>query len=452
MSARPLGVLLLAGLLAAAGPPAGRAAPPAPGPAPPDSALGRFLGQFSDSTDRYFGAAAAPLDTAGLDTVLEDSAHLSRRLDRNVVPGFTFNRVDGSTFGLTLGLEGPFTSAGRARWGRLEGSIARAAGSGTVLGGARYRHRLRVARQPFDLRLAVGRSTDAMNRDDSEAALNTVRALLFGADWMHYLRRDGFEGSIAHDHGAWRALAAWRDQLESPLAPTATWNLAGRRPDLASNLPAALGRVREARYGLGIRWPLVPLATEAELATSSRRLGSDFEYRRARAAAGMDLTLGRALSLLPQAAWGHLSGEALPQDAFYLGEGTTLRSLHRDDLGGSTFAAARLDLIEAPDLLELLRLPHPAALPLQAGVFAGSAAVSGRDPYTGAVTPGDGWPEPSAWRSEAGVSLLYSSALFESASFLRLSCAWPLGPERGPARWSLTFSRALDLLLLQPSE
>ena len=112
-------------------------------------------------------------------------------------------------------------------------------------------------------------------------------------------------------------------------------------------------------------------------------------------------------------------------------------------------ALAKLDLIGAQDLLALLRIPHPAALPLQGALFAASGAMWGRDPYTGTVVRGGDWPDRRDWLSEAGVSLLYNSALFPT---LHLSYAWPIGPRAGEGRWSVSFSRPLDLLRAEPEE
>jgi outer membrane protein assembly factor BamA len=200
-------------------------------------------------------------------------------------------------------------------------------------------------------------------------------------------------------------------------------------------------------YTAAARWPRLPLRTEIGYQTSSRRLGSDFEYRRLRAAAGLDLTLGRFASLVPQFSYGRLTGERLPQASFYLGGDGTLRSLHRNERGGSGLAFAKLDLIGAQDLLALLRIPHPAALPLQGALFAASGALWGLDPYSGTVVRGDGWPDRRDWVSEAGVSLLYSTAMFPT---LHCSYAWPIGPGRREGRWSVSFTRPLDLLSAEP--
>jgi hypothetical protein len=425
-------------------------------PAAPDTALGGFLEQLSDSTDGYFGLSAAPLDTAGLDTVLMDTAtRPTRRLSARLMPSYDFNRVDGNTWGATLTLRDAGTDAQRgpdAGFGRLAGSLERAMGPRTTLGGARYTNRVRVAGQPLDLDLWGGRRTARLDRDDDERALDLVRALVTGDDATQYLRADGFAGSVDHSHGAWRVRAGWRDLLQSPLATTASWNLLDQPLTSPGNLAAARGRTREAGYAVSLRWPRLPLVTEAEYQTSSRRLGSDFEYRRTRAAAALDLALGRVAALVPQFAYGRLSGEAVPQAAFYLGGSRTMRSLHRDERAGTGLAIAKLELLGAGDLLETLRLPRSAAFPLQGALFAATSAVWGRDPFTGAVVRGLDWPDRSDWHSEVGASLIFHSALFSPEASLRYSCAWPIGPGDHGARWSLSVSRPLDLLHFPPKD
>jgi hypothetical protein len=308
-----------------------------------------------------------------------------------------------------------------------------------------------VARQPFDLALWGGRAISAMNRDEASRTLPMLRALCFGNDWGHYYRTDGFTAALAHEHGWWRAEAGWRDALQSPLATTASWNLARRSLELPWNLGASRGRVRELDYVAAARWPRLPLLTEVSYQTSSRRLGSDFEYRRYRAAAGLDLTLGRFASLVPQFAYGRLSGDAVPQASFYTGGHATLRSLHRDERGGTGFATAKLGLISAQELLEVLRVPHSAAFPLQGELFVGTSAVWGPSPYGATAAHGPDWPERRAWASEAGVSVLYASPLFFGrGSFLRISYAWPLGPDSRASRWSVGVTHALDLLGAEP--
>ena len=155
---------------------------------------------------------------------------------------------------------------------------------------------------------------------------------------------------------------------------------------------------------------------------------------------------------MPQFAYGRLTGDAVPQAAFYLGGGRTMRSLHRDARAGTGLAVARLELVTAGDVLETLRLPHSRAFPLRGALFAASSAAWGRDPFSGAVVRGDDWPDRRDWRSEVGASLLFQSALFSPGSALRTSCAWPVGPGAGGPRWSVSVSRALDLLRFPPRD
>jgi hypothetical protein len=321
-------------------------------------------------------------------------------------------------------------------WGKLRGGIAHANGPDVTLGDGRYMNRLWLARQPFDLELWAGRKTAPLDRDD-EGLLTRSRAFLWGSDWTQYHRSEGFEGSLTHRHGWWQASAGYRDLLQSPLHTTATWNLFDRELERPENLPATRGRAHELEYAAAAHWPRLPLHTEIRYQTSSRRIGSDFEYRRLRAAAGLDLTLGRFASLVPQFSYGRLTGELLPQTSFYLGGSGTLRSLHRDERGGSDLALAKLDLIGAQDLLAVLRIPHPAALPLQGALFAAS----------GAVVRGGDWPDQRDWLSEVGASLLYNSALFPAVN---CSYAWPIGPGACEGRWSVSFTRPLDLLSAEP--
>jgi hypothetical protein len=420
-----------------------------PAPAPPDTALGHFLGQLSDSTDQYFGATAAPLDTAGLDTVLADrmSDEPVRGFKFSVLPAFAFNRVDGPTPGVTFGIEGPRAPRARLGLGRLGLKLAYATGPNDLLGGAEYLNRLRLGGGAYDLRLFAGRVTSRMNRDNSDRFLNTWRAFLTGNDYTQYLRHDGFEVAVGREETRWRVRASWRDMLESPLPVTATWNLFHREPVTRTNLQAAFGRTSEFGLETGLRLPLgFPLQVEVGGQLSDPSLGSAFDYRRVRAALGAEVPVARAFSFVPQFAYGRQEGDAIPQAAFYLGGGPTLKSLNRDARGGTRLAVARLDVFEAPDLLTLLHIKHPAALPLQAAVFAGAGAVWGADPYGGPAVAGEAWPHEQDWLAEAGVSITYSSALFDQGGMLRFNYAWPLGPTDRAPRFSLAFTRVLDLL------
>ncbi len=435
----------LALAMAPVAPALAQAPPPTGGP---DSSLHRFLGSLADSTDRYFGLVAAPPDTTGLDSAL--AVRLAgpwpgprTRTRFSYRPDLAFNRVDGNRWGASAALG----SRGE-RW-RVEGDLGYAAGSDRWLGGGRLLTGIRRRGTFWRLQLRGGRHTASMDRDHDEGALATVRALARGSDRQHYLRRDGFRVTISGDAPGWHAGIEYRDWLESPLVVTTRWNLARQPLDAPTNLAATLGRTRELGLDAGFRWPGLPLQSQITHHTSDRALGSDFRYRRTRVALAAELPLRDHVSFLPQLVYGRLAGDAVPQAAFYLGGPHTLRSLPGAASAGTGFALARLDAIGADDLLALAHIPHPAMLPIQGGLFVATGAVWGPDPYGpfgGPGTPTGGWPPRNAWRSEAGLSLLYRPGVPDENAYLRLHLAWPLGTGRGEIRWSVSYSRALDLL------
>ena len=420
------------------------AAPSAPGAAP-DSSLHRFLESLADSTDQYFGLAAEPADTTGLDSTLAvrlTQPPLMPRTGRShwYRPDFAFNRVDGNRWGASA-----WFGSRRQRW-RVSGDLGCAAGSNTWLGGAEAQIGMRRRDTFYRLRVGGGRRTAVMDRDLDEGALATARALMTGSDRQQYLRRDGFRIAASGNGPGWVAGIAYRDWLESPLAVTTRWNLARRALASPDNLQATPGRTRELALEAGLRWPGIPVRSQVVYQLSDRALGSDFDYRRTRVALGGELPLLGHVSLLPQLVYGRLSGNPIPQAGFYLGGWRALRSLPVGAAAGTGLALARLDLLAADDLLALARIPHPAPFPLQGALFVASGAVWGPDPFGGSGSARGGWPEQNAWRSEAGLSLLYRPGVPDEDAYLRVNLAWPVGPVREGSRWSISYSRALDLL------
>jgi surface antigen Omp85-like protein len=430
----------------AASPPAFAGVVPHAEPAPADTALERFLGSMSDSTAVYFGATAAHTDTAGLDSALafglaHPGKHDYAKFPLSFNADLGFSRVDGPVYGGSV-------SIGRAyRLGKLEGLVDWASGPNDVLGGATFRRTSRLGEAAaWSLKLFAGRRTDGMDRDTEDIQLAMLRAFFSGTDYKHYLRRDGFEGSIARETGTWRAKAAYRDMLESPIATSATWNLFNAEPVVIGNLPAVRGRNREFTLEAGLRTPGIPVRAEIGYSSSSGATSSDFEYRRTRAALAGDFGLARRIAIVPQLAYGRLTGDAPPQASFYLGGTNSSRGFLGATRGGTGQALARLDVIGADDILTLAHLPHPAWLPIQVGAFASAGATWGADPYDGSTRGGVDWPDQEHWVSEAGGALLWRPGIPDPAGFFRFSYAWPLGPARESARFTATYSRAVALV------
>lgn len=411
-----------------------------------DSLLRIYLQSMADSSDLHFGAVAAPTDTAGLDSARVFAlAHPERwgyRRNRRFgyYPVLNFNRVDGPVMGAGV-------SYGLAtKWGRLSGDWATATGPNISLGGGRYLKVHTRGESEWRLEVWAGRRTAVMDPENEGHALGAMGAFITGDDRAHFLQRDGVKAQLLREGQVHRLGVTYRDQLESPRVTTATWNLLNNRPDVVFNLPASPGHAHELEGELLWKVPVSPLITQLVYTTSSRSIGSDFEYRRTRVSAGADIGLWRTFALLPQVEYGALTGDLLPQQAFYFGGPRTMRSLPYAVAGGSRLALGKLDLIFVHDVFKDIHLPSPWAFPVQLGAFAAAGAVWGTDPYTGRVRPGVDWPNQSDWREEAGVSVMYQPGIPDPTMFVRFNWAWPLGPDSTPMRFSVTVQRGLDLL------
>ena len=410
----------------------------------PDSTLDGFLDQLADSTSQYFGASAAPTDTAGLDSALAYGLAHPRarraRLRPSVNPDFAFNRVDGPVYLLGMGLG---TASGP---GELHAEAGYASGPNDVLSQVRGSRILQGLGGRWRLMAGGGLATGSMDRERTGARLTSARAFLFGKDDNHYLRREGFDLGLQREASFAQLGVRYRDMDESPIATSAGWNLFRRPLSTYDNLAAISGRAREFEYSALVRVDPFPAEAEVIHQTSGNAIGSDFEYRRTRIALSSDIGLAGRATLIPQVVYGRLTGQAIPQASFYLGGSRTMRSMSSSARGGTGFAQARLEVIGADDVLETLRIPHPAFLPLQLGVFAGVGAVWGADPFGGPKRSGSDWPDQEHWVSEAGVSLIYQPGVPSPTTFVRVNYAWPIGPERESRSFSVSISHAMDFL------
>ena len=439
-----LGVVLVLGAISLATPGAAQEA------AAPDS-LGDFLKSLSDSTDLYFGPSSAPVDTAGLDTALTRALarpwlkNRSQPWRSGFGPWFSFNRADGPLWGGTVGLGREDRGVGvlRGRVGYVAGpNLWRGRGSWTRRWSARDREL-----PAWWAGIGSGRWTELLDADGKPSWLRVARALVAGSDHQDYLRRNGGWLRVGRELPDARIMFGFRSQLDSPLPTTTTWNLLDRVPEVIENAPAARGQVALLEVEAATRLPRLPLRLELKGESSLDGLDNEFDYRRLRARLAGDLGLGRVASLVPELEYGRLDGDAIPQASFFLGGAGSLRSLETRTYAGTGRTFGRLDLIFVPDLLSLARLPHPAFLPIQGAVFAGSGAVWGRDPFGGPGSGEAGWPERDAWRSEVGVSLLYRPGLPDPSQSLRIDYARAVGPGDRD-KISISFSAPLDIIPL----
>ena len=418
--------------------------------APGDSLLHAYVHSLSDSTSAWFGASAAPVDTAGLDSAL--AVGLARPLHGRAwrggrrhgvhadwAPALGFNRADGGQLGAALTLASPLP-------GELSGRAQYTTGTHDLLGAGGWHASWPVGRSRLAFRAAAGRWTEAFDRDHYDPWFSALGALLQGSDRHQYLRRDGFTSSLRFGKDAGYASIGWRDQAESSLPYTTHWTVFGEQPVLGFNTPAAPGRARELSFQADVEVPRTRFRLNAAHWTSDPRIGSDFRYRRTRVTLGGDLSLGRHLALVPQATYGRLRGDVLPQEAFFLGGVYSLRTLDRNALAGSGLTFARADLILVDDLGKLLHAPLPAWLPLQTHVFAATGALWGHDDVTGAVATLRDWPHPSEWRAEIGGGLSWRPGLPDPLAALRFEYAVPIGADARDAKFTVAFQRPVSLL------
>lgn len=432
---------------------------PPPENAPPDTGLGGFLRGLADSTDIYFGPSSAPVDTVGLDSTLAfrlanpDAFSDMRRARRaSWGPWFSFNRVDGPLYGAVLTL-------GRAeRHGAISGRAGYAVGPNDWLSGLSYRkrwvtksegegaefRRRRQGENAWTLEVTGGEFTSVIDPDGSMSWQRVLRALVNGSDRHHYYRREGYLLRLERESARSRVAVQFRDQVESPLVTTTTWNFLSNEPEIPFNLPAADGRVRETEFEATVRIPRTGWQAEAHVRLAGQALASDFDYQRYSFATGGDVGLGHFATLVPQFVYGRLEGDVIPQAAFYFGGPHSLRSIPTNSFAGTRKAFGKLDLIFTPDLGRFLHLPIPAPIVVQGGVFTGAGSVWGPDPYGGSAVEGDE-AFPEEWLSEVGVSLLYRPGLPEPRGFLRLDYARGVGnnPE---SKVTVHYSVPLDLL------
>ncbi|MCC6350382.1 MAG: hypothetical protein IT347_12415 [Candidatus Eisenbacteria bacterium] len=444
MNARPAWAALACAALACAA-----ASPARAGESPADSTMHSYFRALSDSTDAYFGLSAQPADTAGLDSAL--AAGLARppgmaprgALRLSLAPAFSFNRALGAVYGgsAALGLgRAPNRLAGQLQW--ANGPNQWYGGGELLLGRARPRQDASVT-----LSVSGGRRFEALNRDRYSSGFATLNALVWGSDRHSYLRRDGVRAELAHRGAAgWSALA-YRWELESPLSTTAGWTLTGAGLEVEANAPAVFGRASELSVSAGARLPWAPFAAEATLWNAGGALGGDLAYHRYRAAFGGGIPLGAHLALAPQLEYARLRGAPLAQDALYVGGSYSLLTVPSQSLAGTGRAIARVDLLLQDDVPTLLGLRRNPAFPLQAGVFATTAARWGFDPASGAPRiVARNWPRAGEWMPEAGLSLMYRPGLPDPETWLRVDYAWPLGPGDRDATLYVSWKRTLHLL------
>jgi hypothetical protein len=409
---------------------------------------------LSDSTNTWFGAMATPVDTAGLDSALAAGLALppgkqQRRADQRRVrfdftPAPGYNRADGAQLGVGASLTRPLP-------GRFSGRAQYTTGTKDVIGDGGWdaSYSLDRLQSLLALRAQAGRWTEVADRDSYDPVVTKMASIVFGGDLHQLFRRDGWRASARLERDRVWAAVAWRDQLESPLPFTTEWALIGSQ-ELDTNFTAAYGRVHELGITGEVPVPGTRFRVQAGHWTSAPAWGSAFDYNRTLVAVGGDVSFGRHIAFVPQASYGRLHGEVLPQNPFFFGGAPNVRQLDRNEWSGAGRAFGRADLMLVDDLHELLRLPLPAWMPLHVSGFVASGAVWGRDPVTNQALPTErDWPTSSEWLSETGLTLAWRIGIPEPTSSMRFEYTEPLGATGRTARYTVVYQQPLHLLRMR---
>ena len=419
--------------------------------APPDTAaLDRFLQGLADSTDRRYGTVGAPIDTSGLDSSLVAAlAGLRPRargpVSNAVAPWLSFDRAEGTMWGATAYLS-------RRGAGRLTGQLGYVNGPNEWRGGGEWSRRWGgVGTNPgWSARVGAGRFSESVDTDARRSLVSSMRALGWGRDLLDYMLRDGVRARIERESQSLRVGVGWRNQLESPLVTTTTWNLFDEPLQRVENRPATMRRIQEFEVEATWRVPHMPLWLEGEGRFSADALGSDADYQRVRFAAASDVPVRRWATIVTQVTYGTVFGELMPQNATYLGGWRTLRSITRGEVVSTGRVFGRFEIIESPDLLRWLPGTTGALLNLRvAGVLAAGGAF-GDDPFTGQRLAGRSWPALHDWKSEAGIGFLYRPGLPDPRLYYRIDLAHALGP--GEPGWRALFSVSTTFNLVRVIE
>lgn len=244
--------------------------------------------------------------------------------------------------------------------------------------------------------------------------LNSIRALVGGADERDYLGREGGSGGISVEHDSGVSLtAAYEAGRETSVPANSDFAFIG---DMArGNRPVDEGYDRAVRARLGL-----DLAGSFQLRLAQRisggELGGDFRYNRTDIALDWRrFVIGRhelVASVASVATGDHPPLQRLAD----IGGLSTVRGYERRALLGSHSLAARLEYMMPYDLMALTRIPLLRSTPLQLVAWADAGRV---------------WEGNSeTWIHSVGIGVQLFLGAFGNASNLRLDFAFPTHDRR----------------------
>jgi hypothetical protein len=232
--------------------------------------------------------------------------------------------------------------------------------------------------------------------------------------------------------GDWKLEGGYRDAKEENMPLVNDWTLFTRAENVPANLPGAAQDYSEPFGSIG--W----MRNDLELGALAEYEGSGDRWR-ARGVLAKALNLGKPLKAYAQFEYGATATDAPLQRRFWIGGPRAVPTLVMDSGGGDHLMLARLEFIEAHDVLEMTGIPHPDWLVLQPLFGARAGATWDRDAVFAK-------PPSQAWAGSAYAGLAYRLGIPEADVFLRMFVAFPVGPNAGQTTFRVALRAPFDLL------
>jgi len=290
------------------------------------------------------------------------------------------------------------------------------------------------------LRLEVeyDRQTAYFTPEHSQPAISNLNAFFLGTDRQSNYERRGIKASVRFRIPDWDMTLGYRNAKDQPMPKTTSFTLFGSDSSVPGVTLAdpieydeLFGRVRFARQD----WGFAGLVEGKGLGDATWRL---------RSAVAKDFRLGRPIRGFVQVEGGAAEANAPIQRRFQQGGPVAIPTLGFGVGDTDHVLLGRLELVEGHNLLRLLKVPHPDFMDFNGGVFFHYGAVwddPARRDILFSKPPGD------AWRGAAGMMLVYRPGLPNPRTLWRIQMGWPVGPEGGVARLTLSVGSEFDLVL-----
>jgi hypothetical protein len=233
----------------------------------------------------------------------------------------------------------------------------------------------------------------------------------------------------------WRLTAGYRDAEEEAMPKTATFSVFGSDENVPGVTPADPDDYHEFVGGLTYE--------RGDFAASLNGRGLGNAAWRLRGVLAKGFRLGRPVKAVIQLEGGATEAGSPIQRKFSVGGPAAIPSLGFGVGDTDHLLLGRLELIEAHNLFQVLRIPHPDFMYFHAGAFFHYGAVwddpAGRDVVFSK-------PPSTAWRGTAGIALIYRPGLPDPTTQWRFQAGWPVGSEGGDMRLTLSIGREFDLI------